>query len=261
MSSFEQGFAEVQKAAETARQSAANLVSTAKTLVKAAREGDIAKIRRATERLVRAQEVATQEVANAADAWPFSPEREEDYLKHQFAEELLARAQANGLALFARDEGLVAFPSLLRVLPVLPAERALRVDRKKVTTVRPGHLVSLLKTAQAKKHSFDPARFIEVLHRAYRLLVGGENGVTVPLERVYETLTLLPGAANEYEKTAFGRDLLMLDQSGVTKTRSGAVISLPASTGTKGSRSALSIVSRDGTLVTFYAIRFVEEAE
>jgi hypothetical protein len=255
LSSFEDAFTEVQKAAETAAQAAANVANAAKGLAKAAREGDIAKLRKAADRLGRVQDVATQEVTNARESWSFTEQTEEEYLRDHFAGELLAQAKTIGLRIFQRDDGLVCFPSLLKILP---AERAIRVDRKRVTTLRPSFLAASLNAAQAKKSKFDAARFLEALHRAYLLLAGQEIGATVPLERIYEVLTLLPGVATDYAKADFGRDLLMLDQSGINRTKGGAVVSLPASTGTKGSRATLSIVGPEGNLVTFYGLRFTE---
>lgn len=259
MSSFESGFADVQKAAETAAQAAANLAKTAKDLARAAREGNLAQLRKTAERLGKAHDVAAQEVSNARDAWPFSEQAEEDYLRNGFTEELLSHGKTAGLRIFPRGEGLVCFPSLLKVAP---AERAIRVDRKRVSALRPSFLVAALQAAQSKKPKLDPARFLESLFRAYQLLLGDrELGATVPLDRVYEVLTLLPGSGADYGKDDFGRDLLMLDQGGVAKTKSGAIVSLPASTGTKGSRTALSIVGPDGNLVTFYGLRFVQGDE
>jgi hypothetical protein len=256
VNTFEQGFSDVQKAAETAVQAATSVAKAARVLVKTAREGDIAKLRRAVERLVRVQETAAQEVANARGAWPFSEDKEEAYLREHFADELLAQAKKDGLKLFRRDEGLVAFPSLLRVLPT---DRAARVDRKRVTTLRPSHLVAVLKSAQTKKSRFDAQRFIEALHRAYRLIISDDKtGATVLLERIYDVFTLLPGTSAEYSKADFARDLLMLDRSGITQTRKGAVVSLPASTGTKDSRSTISTRDPDGKLETYYGIRFTK---
>lgn len=253
---FEKACADVQKAAETAAQAAAKVAGAAKVLARNARQGDIARMRKAIGQLKTALDTASMEVSNACKSWPFSPEDEDRYLRDEFTTELLAEAKAARVSIFARDEGLVCFPSLLKVMP---GERAIRIDRKRVTTLRPSYLVATLQAAQAKKPRFDAVRFLESLYRAYVLLAGEkEVGITIPLVRVYEAFTLLPGAATEYGKGEFGRDLLMLDQSNVTTTKNGATISLPASTGTKGSRMALSIVGPDGNVVTYYGLRFTK---
>jgi hypothetical protein len=253
---FEKAFAGVQKTAETAAQAATKVAGAAKVLAKTARQGDLAKLRKAVEQLGTALDTASTEVSNARESWPFSGDEEEEYLRNEFETELLAAAKAAGVSMVARDEGLVCFPSLLKVVP---GERAMRIDRKRVATLRPSFLVAALYAAQAKKSRFDAPRFLESLYNAYVLLVGeDEIGSTIPLVRVHEVFTLLPGAAAEYGQAEFGRDLLMLDQSNVTNTKRGATISLPASTGTKGSRTTLSIVGRDGNVVTYYGLRFTQ---
>ena len=65
-----------------------------------------------------------------------------------------------------------------------------------------------------------------------------------------------PGTAAEYGPSDFARDLYLLDTSGVTRTKTGARVSLPASTGTKSSRGVYTFVSPDGRLLTYYGIRF-----
>jgi hypothetical protein len=76
------------------------------------------------------------------------------------------------------------------------------------------------------------------------------------LADVYEALTLLPGTNGDYGKSDFARDLFILDRSGLTRTRAGASLSLPASTGTKGARGTFSFVAPDGELITYFGVRF-----
>src|SRR5262249_13197664 len=94
--------------------------------------------------------------------------------------------------------------------------------------------------------------------KAYQLVVGasGQRGAT--LAEVYRALTLLPNAAKEYDRSDFARDLYSLQSSGTTTTKSGARLSLPASTGTKGSTSIFTFVSPDGQQVLYYGIEFSE---
>ena len=152
----------------------------------------------------------------------------------------------------------MVFPSIVRVLP---ADRAVKINRKKVQAIRPSHVVKLLKAIQARKPKATSQAFLEVLHRAYRLLAGNEYGKTVALAGVYDALTLLPGSTTTFDHTDFVRDLFLLDRSGVTKTKSGSICSLPASTGTKRAKGTLSFVAPDGETVTYYGIRFSEVSE
>lgn len=247
---FERGFLDVERAATAAEQASKGLLTVARQMHKAALEGDIAKMRRASERLQAALEVARQEVANARSAWPYSPEAEEAYLRDGYEQELLDAGKAEGLRIDCQDGRLVSFPSVVRILH---AERAVRVDRKKVSAIRPSRLVSMLKANQTKKPRFAPERFLETLFRAYRLVAGKDGmGKTVPLSAIYEAITLLPGASSEYDKSDFGRDMFLLDRSGQTRTRSGARLALPGT----GRNVFVSFVSPEGETVSYYGISF-----
>lgn len=255
---FEGGFADTERAASTAGKAVAVLAGALKQLQRAAAEGDLHKMRKASERLLTIVESTRQEVLNARSAWPFSSEGEEKYFRDSYAAEVIEAAMAEGLHIQQLDEGLVVFPSIVRILP---SERAVRINRKKVQAVRPSRLVKTLKSIQSRKPRATPEHFLEVLHRAYRILVGNEFGRTVALASIYDALTLLPGSTVSYDQTDFVRDLFLLDRSGVTKTKSGTSWSLPASTGTKGAKGTFSFLAPDGETVTYYGIRFSEVTE
>ena len=84
-------------------------------------------------------------------------------------------------------------------------------------------------------------------------------GPVVPLARVYALFTSLPGSSREYDQSDFARDMYFLDSSGVKRVRSGAIVSFPASTGTRSRRGTFSFVSLDGEVVTYYGIQFTGE--
>lgn len=258
MATFERGFDDVANAAATAASAASTLVAAVRQLQKAAGEGDIGRMRKGIERLSVLRDAVQQGLANARNAWGFTPEEEQAYLETQYEQELVELARSVGLNVSQQDRRLVAYPVIVRVLA---AERAVRIDRKKVTRLRPSRLVTDLKALQTKKPKLTSERFLETLHRGYRLLVGkSERGKTVALARIYEAVTLLPGVAAEYDRIDFCRDLFLLDRSGLRHTRSGAEFTLPASTGTKGGR-AFSFIAPDGEYVTYYGIRFAEAGQ
>jgi hypothetical protein len=254
LTTFEQGFEEAERAADAAAKAVGSLLTATKQLKKAAREGDMAAIRRSSERLGLAIEAVRQEVANARVSWPFGEDVEEAYLKDEYEKELMAAARAAGLMMDQRDGRLLAFPSIVRVLP---ADRSLRIDRKRVVEIRPSRVVAALKANQTKKPRFSPDRFLESLFRAYRLIVGpGGRGSTQALADVYNAFTLLPGSTGDYGQSDFARDLFLLDRSGLTRTKAGATLSLPASTGTKGAKGTFIFVAPDGELITYFGVRF-----
>lgn len=252
---FEQGFAEAERAAGVAGKVVRALAGAVKQMEKAASDGDLFKMRKASERIAGIVESTRQDVLNARQAWPFSAEEEENYLRDSYAGEIMEAAKTENLQIQQRDEGLIAFPSILRILP---SERVVKLNRRKVQAVRPSRLVKMLRAIQTRKPKATSENFLEVLQRTYRLIVAKEYGKTVTLVRIYDALTLLPGSTANYDQTDFVRDLFLLDRSGVTRTKSGSTYSLPASTGTKGAKDTYSFVAPDGETVSYYGIRFSE---
>jgi len=253
---FEQGFAETERSAAVAARAGGAIVAAAKQLQKAAQEGDIAKIRRAADRLTASTDAARQDIANAKTAWPFTGEQEQAYLTESYEGELLEEAERAGLKIYPRDGRLLAFPSILQVLP---SDLAVRMDRKRVTAVRPSHLVKHLLANQTKRARYSSERFLEALHSAYRMIAGPKGGGVILLAQVYQAFTLQPGAASEYDKSDFARDIFLLDRSGVSMTRSGALLSLPASTGTRGGGgNVFTFVAPDGEVVRYYGVQFTD---
>ena len=110
---FEQGFAEAERAAGAALKVAGALTAASKQMEKAAAEGDLGKIRKAAERMAALADSMRQEAINAGAAWPFSAAEEDTYLRESYAAELVEAASVANLQIQRRDEG-----------PIVNAERA-----------------------------------------------------------------------------------------------------------------------------------------
>ncbi len=265
MVSFEQAFSDTERAAESTRKSAAELVKQAKALERAANTGNITAIRRAQDRLNDIERELRQKVVNCTASWPFRDEEEKQYLNDHYDAELRYVAKGMGLNIYERDGLLISHPSIVRVLP---EKRAVRVDRKQISTIKPSHVTSLLLENQQKTNRYQSSRFLETLYSVYSEIVSGESsgrlvkssGRVVPLNKIYRLLTALPGIRREYDRSDFTRDLYALDADGPQRTRKGAVVSLPASTGTRRRSSDLfSFIGPDGHAVEYYGIRFTED--
>src|SRR5207249_1911003 len=108
-----------------------------------------------------------------------------------------------------------------------PNSSAIRIDKKLVATIRPETVAAMLKQAQSKEPKARPERFIETLFDAYeyvRAMRKLDAYIDLPLTRIYDVLTLLPG--NDYTLLDFTRDIYFLDTSGVTETKKGFRLSL-----------------------------------
>ncbi len=248
-------------AAGEAVKAASRVASQARAMVKAAGTGNIAAIRRAGQNLDDAVSVLIERAEAACESWDVGERAEQDYFENRFVAEFRAAARGRGLTLHERDGLLTCYPSVLRVLA---AERAVRVDRKKVSTVRPSFLVDLLLAEQQKSSNFQSAQFLESLHAVYSDVTGEgpadlAGGRVVPLMRLYRLMTALPGAAREYGRGDFARDLYILDAKGPRRTKKGAEVSFPSSTGTRRRSSDIfTFVGPEGNHAEYYGIRFTK---
>ena len=259
MIGFEQGFDDTENAARSTAGSAANVAKSARALERAAKIGNINAVRRAQTELASALSALSQEAQNAANAWPFQPEEEQSYLKDHFAAELRQLATSQGLDIHERDERLIAHPSILRVLP---SSRAVRIDSKQASAIRPSYLVSELLKKQKTAGRSGGRGILEAMYKAYQMLVGGSSPLNrleanrpqaVPLSRIYDALTLMPGTGRDYSRTDFARDLYGLETEGPRETRSGAQVQFYG-----GRQSNIAFVAPDGKIITYHNVAFTE---
>ena len=256
MTGFEDAFAATEDAAASTAKSAGNVARLARALEKAAKTGNISALRRARADMNAALAALAQQVDHATQAWPFQPPEEEAYLREGFAGELRRVAASQGLDIHQQDERLVAHPVILRMLP---AARAVRIDRKQASTIRPSHLASLLLANQQKPAKFSGGNILEAVHNAYKMLTERQSALerrpapVIPLGNIYASLTLMPGSSRDYSRTDFARDLYRLDTEGPRQTRSGALLTFHS-----GRRSNITFVAPDGHQLTYYNVAFQE---
>lgn len=250
---FEEALSAVEARTEAALKASAAVTRELKKAKVAAVSGSTRDLRRSLE----AAEALGLQLAETASLLRASYEFDEtEHLSSgAYTKELLAAAQAAGLAIYEEDERLLCYPSLVRILP---AEAAIEVDKRRDRRLRPSVVIRHLQAAQASGPRFRPEPFLEALQGAYNLVVareGKRGGMVVRLWEVWGVLTLLPGQSREYTKQEFARDLYLLDQSGKLTARDGQRLGFHASTGTKGA-GTLTTVSRDGQPQRYWGISF-----
>ena len=175
-----------------------------------------------------------------------------------YAKELLAAAEAAGVAMFEDDDRLLCYPSIVRVVP---AELALEIDRRRTRGIRPSVVVEQLGKAQRAGPRFKAVPFLASLVGAYDLVVAGQrksSGAVVRLLDVYAALTLLPGQGRDYTKAEFARDLYLLDQSATVEGAGGRRLRWAASSGTRQA-GVLTTVTRSGQQQRYWGIA-IEDA-
>lgn len=238
---------------ELAAKATAAVARELKKARSAARTGTLRELQRALETAEQLTGTLVDSTRSLRAGWRFD---DRAYLESgAYTDELLRAGEAAGVQLFEQDGRVVSYPSLVRILP---ADASLEVDKKRERRIRPSFVAQLLRQHQSRPPRFKAEAFIEALHKAYRLALaerGRRPGTVVPLTDIYGKLTLLPGQSREYAKQEFARDIYLLDQSGVDRTKAGARISFPASTGTRGS-GRIDVVTRAGATRAYYGISF-----
>ena len=263
MPTFEEGFSAAENAADSVLNSLNEATRIARQLRKATQDGNIAAIRRLTDRLESTSNAIRQAASNASQAWPFREEEERSYLEEEFSAELRNVAEKRGVQIFERDGRLIAHPLMVRILP---GDRAVRIDRRQTSTIRPSKVVADLEKLQKSPPRSNPQQFLQALYNEYLRrtssrgrtdeLEMGEVGMVIPLTQIYSSWTGRPGTARDYTQLDFARDLYALQQSGVREVRSGARVSFPASTGTRSALGTIPFVGPSGETVLFYGIQF-----
>ena len=246
--------------AQGALECARGLSAAGKKLLTVAKEGRLRDVRATSESFVALAEQLNQQAAQISGAAAFDCEAA--LSSPSFTEDILAAARQDGLALHADGLLLYCFPHVVRILP---AEGAVSIGRKREYRIRPTALVRRLRAEQRKPVRFKPQQFLQLLFSAYLLAAPPDmrsalTGFVVSLSGIYQVLTLFPGTSKEYTQVDFARDMYLLDRSGMTSTKDGAVVSFPASTGTRAANVSLSVVTETGQQVRYYGISFVRSA-
>lgn len=238
---------------EAALKAATAVTSQLKRAKKASALGMLRDLERSLDAADQLAGALRDSVRAARGGWAFD---DRAYLASgAFAKELLQLSNSRGLALQEQDDRLVGYPSLVRVLP---NDAAIEIDKKRQRGIRPSVVVETLQAAQGRPPRFRPETFIEGLSRAYdfvRASQGKERGATVKLTDVYRVFTVLPGQSAAYSQQEFARDIYLLDESGVDRTKDGSRMTLPASSGARTS-STLATVMRNGELKIYYGVEF-----
>ena len=249
---LEAALAAAQAQVETAARAAGVVARELKKARAGAVTGQVRELRKALDAAVTAGDELADAVRQAQSSYDFD---ETAHLSSGgFAKELLATAAEQGVAMFEEDDRLLCYPSLLRVLP---GDAAVEVDRRRERRLRPSVVVAALAAAQARPPRFKAEPFLESLAAAYALLAEkeGKPDPVLRLDAVWGVLTLLPGAAREYSRPEFARDLYLLDQSGVTTTKAGRTLRWHASSGTRGA-GVLTTVAKTGQQQRYWGVSF-----
>jgi hypothetical protein len=251
---MEETLAATERAVEGALRSAAAVTRELRKALSGAKNGQVREVRRALAAAHSVTAGLADETRALADG--FDPDEQAYLASGGYVKELLAAAEARGVAIFEEEDRLLCYPSLLRVLP---GDAAVEIDKGRERRIRPSVLVELLARTQDRAPRFKAEAFLDSLRAGYELVVASEgkkDDAVIRFVDIWSVLTMLPGQRGQYSKQEFARDLYLLDQSGIIRTaRSPRELRWSASTGTKGS-GVLVTVARSGQRQHYWGVSF-----
>lgn len=253
---IEEAFAVAESAASQALRAAATVQSTLKRYKAAAAVGKVGDLKTAADAVAQSVAQLERAAADVSQNWDFDTDA---YLQSgAFNRELIASAHEAGVRVSELDNRLYCYPSLIRVLP---ADRAVQIDKIRERRIRPSVLVRVLQDAQRRPPRFRTTEFLEALFTVYQIATklkpGRAIGSVVPLMELYDLLTTKPGDARDYSKQEFARDIYLLDRSGDSETKNGAQLEFHAGAGARlPASSVLSVVTQQGSEKKYHGVAF-----
>jgi len=250
---LEEALQAVERDADTAIKALGAALKAARKAKAAAALGLVRDVQQAMDATAGLADQASGAARDLRQGWRFDVS--EWFSSGNYAKELLAAAAEAGVQAFESDDRILCYPAIVQVSA---ADAALLIDKKKDRRTRPSVVVGHLAVLQERPAKFKPDAFIETLASAYDLVVASRHlrpGAPARLVDVHNVLTLLPGAARDYTRQEFARDLYLLDQNGKVDTRDGRRMSLPASAMTRSS-AVLRTVTRTGQVKIYAGLAF-----
>ncbi len=256
MTNLETALGALERDADATAKLLASALREAKRVKTAAAVGQLRDVQAALESAARLSRAATQAAEELCEGWQFDTDT---YLSEGgYTKEVLELAAEEGLSAFESDGRILSYPAIVQVSP---NDATVLIDRHRERRIRPSVLVKALMALQGRPPKFKADMFLDALSTAYDAVLGQQGqrrGVTVKLVELYSVLTMLPGSSRDYTKAEFARDLYLLDQSGITTTRKGRTLRLPASALTR-SGGVLVTVTRNGQEKVYAGICFEGE--
>jgi hypothetical protein len=253
--SLEEALQAAERDADAAIKTLGSALNAAKKTKAAAAHGQIRDLQQSLEATLNLAEQATVAARELRQGWRFDVA--EWFSSGDYAKELLAAANEAGVQAFESDDRILSYPVIVQVSP---SDTTVLIDKQKDRRVRPSVVVGHLATLQQRPPRFRAEAFIETLAAGYDLVVASKGlrpGAPARLVDVHKVLTLMPGAARDYTRQEFARDLYLLDQNGVIESKDGRRMSLPASALTR-SGAVLMTVTRSGQRKIYAGLAFTE---
>jgi hypothetical protein len=251
---YENLFIQYQNLEKSLKDKTKLVVKLQKAIAKEMEGGDINKCITDTASMKRASEEVTELLDQIASLVASFDQRE--YIESgDFAEQLLAQCEENGIDVKGDFPVFEMFPNKLRIDPNLE----IYLDRKKVSCLRPYTLVQVVKKGQEKllKASFNANRFAAELASAYDLALADlkkNPGTDQYLQKLYNYMVPMSRFRKDYDMQSFAFDLARLYHAGPSVELKGER-KIQWGTSRDG-KKAIRILDRNGREEFLATIRF-----
>lgn len=225
-----------------------------KAIAKEMEGGDLLRCITDTASMKRASEEVTS-LLEQIEALVTSFDQREYIEGGEFAEQLLAQCEENGVDVKGDYPVYEMFPNKLRIDPNLD----IILDRKKIACIRPYSLVQMVKKGQEKllKASFNANRFASELAAAYDLALADlkkSPGSDQYLQKLYEYMVPMSRFRKDYDLQSFAFDIARLYHEGSSvEIKGGRKIQWGTS---RDGKKAIRILDRNGREEFLATIRF-----
>jgi hypothetical protein len=248
---LEDALSQLDERLATAQKALAGAQRQLKQAAEASRQGNLRDLPRLLDGAAGAADTFAQAALNASRSWSFGGQGHLE--EGGYVTELIACAEAATLEGVREVDGqLYSFPVVVKVDA---RDLSLKVGRKTQRGLRPSVVVALLKRLRTQPAKDNLRPLVAAFEKAYLAATSGQDGVAVPLRRVYDLLVLRPGQGREYTEVDFLLDIYRLERAGPQITPAGREMSLPASTGTRGGKG-IRFVTETGEERHYSSIRF-----
>src|SRR5258708_21658352 len=177
-----------------------------KQVAEASRQGNARELPRLLAGAAETADALALAALEAKRSWAFDGQRHLD--SGAYVAELMRRAETDGLDGVREVDGqLYSFPVVVKVDT---RDLSLKVGKKTHRGLRPSAVVALLKRLRTQPAKDNLRPLLTAFERGYLAATGGEDGIAVPLRRIYDLLVLRPGQGREYTEVDFLLDVYRL---------------------------------------------------
>lgn len=235
-----------------------NAAKNYKMVVKDGASGDLRDMDKAIanlENAIETQRAALKELKESLEGF----DRYSYIADSDFEKQLLKACKAEGIDVRKTDS--LVYEMFPNKVTINQNTQDVTIDKKKVSSLRPVAIASLIKATQEKmkKASFNEGGFLKDLENAYDLVIlkkkKKDTEAEIPLNDIYRMMVPIARLKKEYDIQSFAFDIARLYRSGLREAPDGRTLDLGPS---RNNNNAIRVLNEEGKEEFFAMIRFIK---